>query len=80
MSVSAKSPNGSDYSLEIDLAHHIVPEETSHKVMASKIEVKLKKRDGHRWIELEGNALAQNPIQPIPDGNFFLIMKFFASA
>lgn len=77
MSVSAKLPNGSEYSLEIDLAHHIVPDQSSHKVLASKIEVKLKKRDGHRWLELEGNALAQNPVQRIPDGNFFLIRKFF---
>ena len=76
MSVSAKLPNGSDYSLEIDLAHHIVPDQSSHKVLASKIEIKLKKKEGHRWTDLEGNPLVQNPVQPIPDGNLFFIIKW----
>ncbi|KAJ8666863.1 hypothetical protein QAD02_008525 [Eretmocerus hayati] len=65
LSVSAKLPNGSDYSLEIDLAHHIVPEQCSYKVVPSKIEIKLKKRDGLRWALLEGNP-EQETIVPIP--------------
>ncbi|XP_051163091.1 protein SGT1 homolog [Leptopilina boulardi] len=67
LSVSTKLPNGNDYSLELDLAHHIVPDQSSHKVLASKIEIKLKKRDGHRWTNLEGNAEESIAILPIPD-------------
>ncbi|OXU18566.1 hypothetical protein TSAR_013933 [Trichomalopsis sarcophagae] len=65
LSVSAKLPTGSDYSLELDLAHHIVPDQCLYKVMPSKIEIKLKKRDGHRWTVLEGNPVSQD-VQPIP--------------
>lgn len=68
LSVSAKLPNGNDYSLELDFAHHIVPDQSSHKVLASKIEIKLKKRDGHRWTELEGNPEEAVSVLPIPDG------------
>ncbi|XP_058792845.1 protein SGT1 homolog isoform X2 [Phymastichus coffea] len=65
LSVSAKLPNGSDYTLELDLAHHIVPDQCSHKAMPSTIEIKLKKQDGVRWTVLEGIPVNQI-VQPIP--------------
>lgn len=66
LSVSALLPSGSDYSLEVDLAHPTIPDQGSHKVFASKIEVQLKKQDGIRWNTLEGNPVVQNAPQPIP--------------
>ncbi|XP_029033193.1 protein SGT1 homolog [Osmia bicornis bicornis] len=66
LSVSAMLPSGNEYTLELDLAHPIVPEQCSHKVVPSKIEIKLKKQDGIRWTALEGNPVVQNPVQPIP--------------
>ncbi|XP_034186690.1 suppressor of G2 allele of skp1 [Osmia lignaria lignaria] len=66
LSVSAMLPSGNEYTLELDLAHPIVPEQCSHKVVPSKIEIKLKKQDGIRWTVLEGNPVVQNPVQPIP--------------
>lgn len=66
LSVSALLPSGNDYSLELDLAHDIVPDQCSHKVDPSKIEIKLKKQDGIAWTSLEGNPVAQNTVQPIP--------------
>ncbi|KZC10709.1 Suppressor of G2 allele of SKP1 like protein [Dufourea novaeangliae] len=66
LSVSALLPSGNDYSLELDLAHSIVPDQSSHKVFPSKIEIKLKKQDGIRWTALEGNPVVQNIVQPIP--------------
>ncbi|XP_043286310.1 protein SGT1 homolog isoform X2 [Venturia canescens] len=66
LSVSAHLPSGNDYSLEIDLAHHIVPDQCSYKVLPSKIEVKLKQRDCIRWNSLEGVPSEQEPVQPIP--------------
>ncbi|XP_014487879.1 PREDICTED: protein SGT1 homolog [Dinoponera quadriceps] len=66
LSVSAKLPSGSDYSLELDLAHLIIPGQCSHKVLSSKIEIKLKKQNGIRWNTLEGNLVEQNVVQPIP--------------
>lgn len=66
LSVSAQLPSGNEYSLELDLAHAIVPDQSTHKVDPSKIEIKLKKRDGITWATLEGNPVAQNTMQPIP--------------
>lgn len=66
LSVSAKLPSGKDYSLELDLAHTIVPEQCLHKVVPSKIEIKLKKQDSTRWNNLEGNPSAQDVVKPIP--------------
>ncbi|XP_076247918.1 suppressor of G2 allele of skp1 [Calliopsis andreniformis] len=66
LSVSALLPSGSDYSLELDLAHPVVPDQCSHKVFPSKVEIKLKKQEGIRWNVLEGNPVAQNTAQPIP--------------
>lgn len=45
----ANLPNIGNYSWEVDLAHEIVPDECYHKVLPSKIEIRLKKRDGIRW-------------------------------
>ncbi|KAH0550542.1 protein SGT1 homolog [Cotesia glomerata] len=66
LSVSAKLPSGNEYSLELDLAHEIVPDQCSYKVIPSKIEIKLKKRDGLRWNSLEGNPATKEAIKPIP--------------
>ncbi|CAD6237279.1 GSCOCG00002229001-RA-CDS [Cotesia congregata] len=66
LSVGAKLPSGSEYSLELDLAHEIVPDQCSYKVIPSKIEIKLKKRDGLRWNSLEGNPATKEAIKPIP--------------
>ncbi|XP_046383295.1 protein SGT1 homolog [Ischnura elegans] len=65
LSCSAHLPSGNDYSLELDLAHNVVPAECSHRVLASKIEIKLKKKDGFRWNSLEGDPKA-TPVAPIP--------------
>ena len=55
LSVTAKLPQTqSDYSLEIDLSHDIQPEKSSFKVLSTKIEIKMLKKDGIRWTVLEG--------------------------
>jgi len=64
LSVSAKLPTGSEYSLELDLAHPILPLQSSYKIMSTKIEIKLKKAEGVRWTELEGDGSA-----PLPGGS-----------
>ena len=57
LSVTAKLPqtqSSSDYSLEIDLSHDIQPEKSSFRVLSTKIEIKMLKKDGIRWTVLEG--------------------------
>lgn len=66
--MSAQLPSGNEYSLELDLAHAIIPDQCTYKVDPSKIEIKLKKQDGITWSALEGNPVAQNTVQPIPQG------------
>ncbi|XP_072171267.1 protein SGT1 homolog [Diadema setosum] len=55
LSATVKLPSGSEYSLELDLAHPIVPEKSSTKVLGSKIEIKLQKEEGLWWNKLEGD-------------------------
>ncbi|XP_060575167.1 protein SGT1 homolog [Ruditapes philippinarum] len=55
LSATIKQECGSDYSLELDLSHAVVPEQSVVKVLKSKIEVKLKKKEGHQWHKLEGD-------------------------
>lgn len=55
LSVSTPVPGRqSEYSLNIDLAHEIQPDKSSFKVMGTKIEIKLMKKEGIRWNVLEG--------------------------
>ncbi|XP_011866317.1 PREDICTED: suppressor of G2 allele of SKP1 homolog [Vollenhovia emeryi] len=69
LSVSAMLPTGSEYSLELDLANSVVAEQCSHKVMPSKIEIKLKKQDGIRWTDLEGKDPADVQINKYPSSS-----------
>ncbi len=58
LSVSAPVPggDGSEYSLELDLCHPVLPEQCSFKVLSTKIEVRLRKAEGIRWSDLEGDG------------------------
>lgn len=63
LSVTAKLPASStyakmdsDYSLELDLAHPVIPDQSNYKVLSTKIEIKLKKEVGIRWTTLEGSG------------------------
>ena len=51
LSVTAKLPGSdSEYSLELDLAHPILPLQSSYKIMSTKIEIKLKKAEGRLQV------------------------------
>jgi len=56
LSISAKLPVGSEYSLEIDLAHPVVPAQSSYRILSTKLEVKIRKKEGVRWNALEGTG------------------------
>lgn len=66
LSVSCSLPNTeSEYSLELELANEIIPSMCTHVVSPSKIEVKMRKKEGLRWTQLEGEA-TQEKIKAIP--------------
>ena len=52
-------------SLELDLAHPVIPSQCTYKVMSTKLEIKLKKQEGIRWTNLEGSGETPT-IAPIP--------------
>jgi len=62
LSVTAKLPTGSDYSLELDLAQKIDPTGSIYNVMGTKIEIKLKKAIvGLKWATLESDDVRSQP-------------------
>ncbi|XP_041970171.1 protein SGT1 homolog [Aricia agestis] len=66
LSVSSPIPNSdSEYSLELELAHEIIPSMSTYVVSPSKIEVKLRKKEGLRWNLLEGEGKDEK-IKAIP--------------
>ena len=67
LSLTAKLSDGTDYSLEFHLAHHVVPEQCSYNKFPSKVEIKLKKQDGYRWQSLEGPMNHEKSLVPHED-------------
>ncbi|VVC97438.1 protein SGT1 homolog [Leptidea sinapis] len=66
LSLSSPIPNSeAEYSLELELAHEIIPSMCSYVVSPSKIEVKLRKKEGLRWTVLEGER-TEEKIKAIP--------------
>ncbi|XP_023946590.2 protein SGT1 homolog [Bicyclus anynana] len=66
LSVSSLIPTSeSEYSLELELAHEIVPEMCTYVVTPSKIEVKLRKKEGLMWTVLEGEG-KEEKVKAIP--------------
>ncbi|KAG8452281.1 hypothetical protein GDO86_004186 [Hymenochirus boettgeri] len=45
-----------NYQLSLNLLHSIVPEQSTFKVLSTKIEIKLKKAEGIKWEKLEGQV------------------------
>lgn len=62
---SAMPETESEYSLELELAHEIVPSFCTYSVTPSKVEVKLRKKEGLRWNQLEGEG-KEEMIKAIP--------------
>ncbi|CAB3376733.1 Hypothetical predicted protein [Cloeon dipterum] len=65
--IDAKLQTGDEYKKDIDLSFEIIPEQSSYKIMSTKVELKLKKMDGIRWEKLEGEPgiVVQHPIAPV---------------
>ncbi|KAF6084976.1 SGT1-like protein, MIS12 kinetochore complex assembly cochaperone [Phyllostomus discolor] len=67
LSALVKLPSGEDYSLKLRLLHPIVPEQSTFKVLSTKIEIKMKKPEAVRWEKLEGQGDVPKPKQFIAD-------------
>ncbi|NXF85495.1 SGT1 protein, partial [Eubucco bourcierii] len=67
MNASVRLPSGEDYNLKLVLHHSIVPEQSTFKVLSTKIEIKMKKPEAVRWEKLEGQGDSPKLKQFTPD-------------
>ncbi|KAJ4439308.1 protein SGT1 homolog [Periplaneta americana] len=65
--VTARLADVSDYELDLHLAYPVITSQSSYRVIPSKIEVKLKKRDGIRWTTLERDSSSVCVPQPMTE-------------
>uniref|UniRef100_A0A8C3YBG7 Protein SGT1 homolog n=1 Tax=Catagonus wagneri TaxID=51154 RepID=A0A8C3YBG7_9CETA len=63
LSALVKLPSGDDYNLKLRLLHPIIPEQSTFKVLSTKIEIKMKKPEAVRWEKLEGQGDVPNTKQ-----------------
>lgn len=80
VSVTVKLPGGSDYSLELDLAHEIIPEKSVSKIMSTKIEIKLRKSEERQWKKLEDDGLQDKVKQFNPKSSDPTVSKYPTSS
>ncbi|KFP98359.1 Suppressor of G2 allele of SKP1, partial [Leptosomus discolor] len=67
MNASVRLPSGEDYNLKLVLLHSIVPEQSTFKVLSTKVEIKMKKPEAVRWEKLEGQGESPKLKQFTPD-------------
>ncbi|NXY47257.1 SGT1 protein, partial [Ceuthmochares aereus] len=67
MNASVRLPSGEDYNLKLVLLHSVVPEQSTFKVLSTKVEIKLKKPESVRWEKLEGQGDSPKLKQFTPD-------------
>ncbi|XP_023690539.1 protein SGT1 homolog isoform X1 [Paramormyrops kingsleyae] len=54
LSAEVKLPSGEDFSLKFILLHDVDPQQSSFKVLSTKVEIKMMKTEAIRWEKLEG--------------------------
>lgn len=74
LSCTVALPSGSDYSVELDLAHPVSPAQSQIKILSSRVEIKLKKAEGIRWEKLESDGKQPNikhftPVSDVKDSH-----------
>ncbi|EHB14086.1 Suppressor of G2 allele of SKP1-like protein [Heterocephalus glaber] len=67
LSALVKLPSGEDYNLKLRLLHLIIPEQSTFKVLSTKIEIKMKNSETVRWEKLEGQGDVPTSKQFIAD-------------
>ncbi|NXS09393.1 SGT1 protein, partial [Neodrepanis coruscans] len=67
VNASVRLPSGENFSLKLDLLHSIVPEQSTFKVLSTKVEIKMKKPEAVRWEKLEGQGDSPKLKQFTPD-------------
>ncbi|XP_043927623.1 protein SGT1 homolog [Protopterus annectens] len=66
MNAVVKRPS-SDYKLNLSLLHPIVAEQSTFKVLSTKLEIRMKKTEAVRWEKLEGDGILPSVKHFTPD-------------
>ncbi|XP_023154000.1 protein SGT1 homolog isoform X3 [Amphiprion ocellaris] len=56
LSATIKLASGENYNLHLHLQHPIIPQQSSFRILTTKVEIKMKKTDATRWEKLEGKG------------------------
>ncbi|KAM9845339.1 protein SGT1 homolog isoform 2-T2 [Aulostomus maculatus] len=56
LSAVIRLASGEDYKLHLQLLHPIIPQQSTFKILTTKVEMKMKKTDAIRWEKLEGEG------------------------
>ncbi|XP_043098782.1 protein SGT1 homolog [Puntigrus tetrazona] len=64
-----KLPSGEDYCLMVPLLHPIVPHQSTHRILSTKIEIKMKKTAAIQWEKLQGECTLSN-VKHLPPNNY----------
>ncbi|KFW76879.1 Suppressor of G2 allele of SKP1, partial [Manacus vitellinus] len=67
VNASVRLPSGESFNLKLDLLHSVVPEQSTFKVLSTKVEIKMKKPEAVRWEKLEGQGDSPKLKQFTPD-------------
>ncbi|XP_041848805.1 protein SGT1 homolog isoform X2 [Melanotaenia boesemani] len=60
LSAKIKLETGDSYNFDLHLLHPIVPQQSNFKILTTKVEIKMKKKDAIRWEKLEGEGQESN--------------------
>ncbi|XP_070701037.1 protein SGT1 homolog [Pempheris klunzingeri] len=60
LSAMIQLASGENYNLSLHLLHPIVPQQSTFKILTTKVEFKMKKTDAIRWEKLEGEGQESN--------------------
>ncbi|KAI1899176.1 hypothetical protein AGOR_G00058910 [Albula goreensis] len=56
LTATVKVPTGEDWCLKIPLLHPVVPQQSTYRILSTKVEIKMKKTEAIRWEKLEGEG------------------------
>ncbi|KAF7653659.1 hypothetical protein LDENG_00080000 [Lucifuga dentata] len=60
LSATIRLASGEDYNIKLHLLHPIIPQQSTFKILTTKVEIKMKKMDAIRWEKLEGEGQDSN--------------------
>lgn len=60
LSSKIQLPSGEDFILNFHLLHPISPQQSTYKILSTKVEIKMKKTEAIRWEKLEGEGQESN--------------------